>query len=116
MNDFAVLLFLLAGHALADYPLQGDWLSKAKNFQIDLVGEKIWPMALFCHAAIHALAVFLATGNMAFAVGELVAHFVIDYAKCAKRIGYNTDQWLHIACKLLWFGLFLLDRPEASIF
>lgn len=111
MSDTVVLLYLLAGHAIADYPLQGDWLAKAKNFQLDLVGERIWPLALLSHATIHALAVFLATGNMTFAVGELIAHTLIDYTKCAGKIGYNTDQWLHIACKFLWFGLFLFDRP-----
>lgn len=81
----AVLLYLLAGHAIADYPLQGD-----------------------CHATIHALAVFLATGSMAFAIGELIAHTIIDHTKCAGRISYNTDQKLHILCKLLWFELYFL--------
>lgn len=34
LQTFAVLC---ACHALADYPLQGDWLSKAKNHRLNLV-------------------------------------------------------------------------------
>lgn len=110
-TDGAVLLYLLAGHALADYPLQGDWLSKAKNHTLSLVpGESIWLGALICHSLIHALAVFLATGVMGLAVAEYIAHFLIDYTKCSGRIGYNTDQLLHLACKLIWFGMFLFMR------
>ena len=31
LYPLAVFAALFAGHALADYPLQGDWLSKAKT-------------------------------------------------------------------------------------
>lgn len=31
MNGFALFAALVAGHALADYPLQGDFLARAKN-------------------------------------------------------------------------------------
>jgi hypothetical protein len=103
------LFLMLAGHALADYPLQGDWLAKAKNHKLDLVpGESIWYLALWSHALIHALAVFLATGSPMLAFFEQVAHMVIDYAKCDGRIGYNTDQGLHIACKVVWFVLLIV--------
>ena len=35
------LVWMLIGHAVADYPLQGDWLSKAKNPTLALVpGEE----------------------------------------------------------------------------
>lgn len=110
MSDpFTVLLYLLAGHALADYPLQGDWLSKAKNHKLELVpGQAIWPLALLSHSAIHALAVLLATGSVGLAAAEFVAHTIIDYAKCDGRISYNIDQWLHISCKVVWFGLWML--------
>lgn len=96
-------LWMLIGHALADYPLQGDWLSKAKNHTLPLVpGEAIWPSALICHAAIHAGAVKLATGSWALAGCEFVAHAVIDHAKCAGKLTYNQDQTLHAACKVAW--------------
>ncbi|SDD95616.1 Protein of unknown function [Bradyrhizobium brasilense] len=102
-----MFLWMLIGHAVADYPLQGDWLSKAKNPTFALVpGEVIWPMALLSHAAIHAGAVKLATGSWIAAAFEFVAHTAIDYAKCRGVIGYNQDQVAHVACKLAWASLF----------
>lgn len=99
------LLWMLIGHAVADYPLQGDWLSKAKNPKLELVpGEVIWPMALLSHAAIHAGAVKLATGSWLLAGAEFAAHAAIDYAKCRGSITYNQDQVAHIACKIFWWA------------
>lgn len=106
-----MLVYMLAAHALFDYALQGDWLSKAKNPNLDLVpGEKIWPLALASHAIIHAVAVQViakfVTGNAAgawmFFVVEFVAHYAIDYSKCRGRFGYNVDQYLHIGCKVVY--------------
>lgn len=103
------LAWMLIGHAVADYPLQGDWLSKAKNPMLDPVpGQVIWPMALLSHAAIHAGAVKLATGSWALAGAELVAHTVIDYGKCRGLLTYNQDQVAHIACKLSWASVLLV--------
>jgi hypothetical protein len=103
-----IMLYMLAGHALADYPLQGDWLSKAKSHKLDLVpGETIWPLALLSHSMIHALAVFLATNSMFLATAEFIAHTIIDHAKCDGRISYNTDQYLHIGCKFVWVALYI---------
>lgn len=104
----SALAWMLIGHALADYPLQGDWLSKAKNQTLNLVpGEAIWPGALICHAMIHAGAVKLATGSWLLASAELIAHAAIDHTKCAGRLSYNQDQALHVACKVLWAVLLL---------
>lgn len=105
MSGLELLALLLAAHALCDYPLQGDWLSKAKNHRLDLVpGERIWPGALLGHAAIHGAAVGLITGSVVLGLLEFAAHTVIDYAKCDGRLSYNTDQALHVACKALWMG------------
>lgn len=106
---FSALLWMLIGHAVADYPLQGDWLSKAKNQTLSLVpGESIWPGALACHAAIHAGAVMLATGSWLLAGLEFAAHALIDWTKCSGRLSYNMDQALHVLCKLAWFGLLMM--------
>jgi hypothetical protein len=103
MAVFEAMAWMVIGHAVADYPLQGDWLSKAKNPTLDLVpGQIIWPGALLSHAAIHAGAVKLATGSWALAACEFLAHTLIDYAKCKGRLTYNSDQAAHIACKYLW--------------
>lgn len=97
------LALMLVAHALADYPLQGDWLSKAKNRTLTPVaGSNIWSGAMACHAGIHAFGVYLATGSWVLAMGELAAHAVIDDAKCRGVIGYNADQALHVACKVVW--------------
>lgn len=97
------LLWMLIGHAVADYPLQGDWLSKAKNPALHLVsGQTIWPLALLSHAAIHAGAVKLATGSWALAACEFVAHALIDFWKCRGGLTYNGDQILHVLCKFFW--------------
>lgn len=105
---FLVFAALFAGHALADYPLQGDWLSKAKNHKLDLVpGERIWPLALAGHAAIHAAMVWLIIGSALLALIEFVAHAATDWAKCDGRISYNTDQAIHIACKAFYVAVLI---------
>jgi hypothetical protein len=102
MSYIEISAALFAAHFLCDYPLQGDWLSKAKNHKLDLVGEKIWPLCLVGHAAIHAAAVMLIIGSAWIACFELIIHTATDYAKCDGRIGYNTDQYIHLACKIIW--------------
>lgn len=95
---FALLVF---GHALADYPLQGDFLAKAKNRTAPIPGFPWW-QALGAHAIIHAGIVGLVTGSLVLALLEAVAHFVTDDLKCRGKIGLNADQAIHIACKLVW--------------
>jgi hypothetical protein len=98
------LAALCVAHFLCDYPLQGDWLSKAKNHKNSLVpNEQIWPLCLAGHALIHAAAVFLILSSLPLAIAEFVIHAATDYAKCDGRIGYNTDQYIHLACKVVWW-------------
>lgn len=101
-----ILILLLAAHALCDYPLQGDFLSRAKNRLAPLPGVP-WFQALGAHAMIHAGAVMLLTGIWWLAAFEAAAHAAIDDAKCAGRIGFNTDQALHVLCKLAYVGVVL---------
>ena len=95
---FALLVF---GHFLADYPLQGDFLARAKNRAHPIPGAP-WIQALGAHAGIHAGFVFVLTGNLWLGLAEWVAHAAIDDAKCRGKIGFHLDQGLHLACKLLW--------------
>lgn len=104
-EELQALLLMVAGHFVCDYPLQGEWLSKIKNHKIDLVGERIWPMSLLGHASIHAAMVGLVTGSLLLATLEMIVHTITDYAKCDGRIGYNTDQYIHVACKVVWAAL-----------
>jgi hypothetical protein len=98
---------LLMGHALADYPLQGDFLARGKNASAPIPGVP-WQTILASHALIHAGFVWLFTGSLWLGLAEFVAHALIDHAKCTGRLGsnperaFNIDQGLHVACKVLW--------------
>ena len=101
-----ILALMLIGHAISDYPLQGEWLAKAKDHVHPLIsGEMIWPGALASHAGIHAGAIIVATGSWTLAMLEFVAHATIDYAKCGGYLSFNQDQILHVICKILWLLL-----------
>lgn len=96
-----VFFWSLVGHAVADYPLQGDFLARGKNHKAPLPGVP-WYQCLVWHAMIHAGAVALATGSVALGLAEFFAHILIDFSKCQGWFGFNTDQALHIVCKIAW--------------
>jgi hypothetical protein len=110
MNTAETFALLLAGHAVADYPLQGDFLAKAKNRANPIPGVP-WYHGLLPHAAIHGGMVGLITGSMTLGMAEFVAHCFIDDAKCMGRISYNTDQALHVACKVAWVAALTFLGP-----
>lgn len=99
-----MLLAMLVGHALADYPLQGDFLAQGKN-RHTTVGAQWWPWLLGSHALIHGGFVWAITGSMTLGVAEIVAHAGIDFMKCEKRIGFHTDQTIHVLCKVAWAAI-----------
>lgn len=91
-----ILLMLLAAHWVADYPLQGDFLAKAKQQG---------PLRLYhliAHSGIHAGAVALVTGNLWFGLVEWVLHTIIDEAKVKGKTSFAVDQLLHIGCKVVY--------------
>ncbi len=93
------IFLLIAFHYVADFALQGDWMARNK-----MAGRfPYWFHVLFGHCMIQALGVYLATNSVGLAISELGAHLVIDYSKGRNWIGFNTDQALHIACKIAWF-------------
>lgn len=104
MTPLEMLALLAFGHAVADYPLQGDFLAKAKSRVAPIPGVP-WYQALAAHSAIHAGFVGIITGSFSLAAAEFVAHFIIDDQKCQGRLSYNADQALHLLCKLAWVGL-----------
>ncbi|AGG91233.1 MULTISPECIES: DUF3307 domain-containing protein [unclassified Sulfitobacter] len=107
MNLFEVFALLVAGHALCDYPLQGEFLANGKNHRAPIPGAP-WYQLLAAHSAIHAGAVFLITGSLTLALLEFAAHTAIDYTKCDGKIGFNADQALHILCKVIWVAALAL--------
>ena len=102
LDTLAVMIVaLMVGHSLMDYPLQGDFLSRAKNHKNPIPG--ISPtLTMEAHCILHAAAVWIITGSFLLSVAEYLCHYVIDRLKCAGRFGFETDQYLHFTCKVLW--------------
>lgn len=98
MIHLVLFLKLVIGHALTDYPLQGDFLAAAKNHRKPIPGVP-WYQALAAHSAIQAGMVWLVTGSMLLGCMEFALHAVIDYLKCDGRISFNEDQVAHLLCK-----------------
>lgn len=100
------LALLLIWHAIADYPLQGDFLASAKNRFRPIPGVP-WQWALGAHAAIHAGGVWLITDSAALGLLQFVAHAAIDDWKCREsdriegalllRLAFHLDQFAHLA-------------------
>lgn len=108
---FAVLFQLLCGHALADFALQSDWIAKNKSrhgipagYDPKLHGpvQTIWPYVLSAHALIHGASVALVTGRADLGMAETAVHWMTDFGKCEQWYGIHTDQFIHIASKILW--------------
>lgn len=96
-----LLVLLLGAHWVCDYPLQGDFLARAK-------GEG--PLRVYhltAHAGIHGTAVMLATGSLVLGLAEWVAHAAIDELKVRGKTSFAADQALHVICKLAWVALVL---------
>lgn len=95
---FALLLF---GHALADYPLQNDFMARGKNWNTPVVGVP-WYHLLAAHSVIHGGLAGIATGSVVIGVLETVMHFFIDSLKNRGITSIHSDQALHLACKIAW--------------
>lgn len=102
------LFLLLCGHAVADYALQDATMITKKNprrvkprgWIPDSHGPWWWTM--LAHSLINGLAVYLACGSIICAIAETIIHFTSDTLKCAGHLSTNSDQIIHIICKLVW--------------
>lgn len=94
-------------HALADFPLQGDYLARQKT-RGTADSRSEWIIALCAHSVIHAGGVWLATGSIVYGAAEFVLHFMIDLAKGERAFGIAVDQALHVACKLAYVVLIFM--------
>ncbi|KKB08629.1 DUF3307 domain-containing protein [Devosia chinhatensis] len=103
LDLFALMVF---AHALGDYPLQGEFLSRAKNRANPVPGVP-WYQALAAHSIIQGGLVGLITGSLWLGLAETVVHALIDDAKCTGKLTFNQDQALHIACKLAWIAILI---------
>lgn len=106
-NIVTVAFMLIAGHAVADYAMQSDFIAQAKNHKTEL-GKLFWVHVLPAHAIIHGLAVMVATGIVWLAIAETIIHGVTDYAKSAGKITLNQDQFIHYSCKAAWLAIWVV--------
>lgn len=99
-RPFQLLILLILGHFVADFPLQGDRMAVEKCPGQDVVLD--WRWWLSAHAATHGFVVALLTGFPVLGMAETLFHAVIDYGKCRFRYTLVADQLMHAACKLMW--------------
>lgn len=103
----SLLCSMIALHFVADFPLQGDYLAKGKQGVFDTPEMKISHWCLLAHASIHALFVGIITGSLLLSFLELCTHAIIDHCKIENKISFDSDQLLHIGCKIVWVGIFI---------
>lgn len=110
MSGLSLFGWLLVGHALADFPLQGDFLAKAKNHTTPIPGCPWW-LCLAAHSLICAGAVAALTCWQLGAL-EFVLHFGTDWLKNEGALGsgetaFAIDQAIHVMCKAAWAYLWI---------
>ena len=86
---------LMCAHALCDFQLQNGAMHTRKR-----PGTEHWHYWMAAHALISGAAVYLVTQSLLLGITETVAHAVIDTWKSNDRIGFHTDQFRHIACRI----------------
>lgn len=96
-----ILTILIFFHFVMDYPLQGDFLSKAKNPYNPIPGIP-WYQAMTAHSFMHAVPVGFFTGSPVLGVIEFGIHYITDMLKCRGNISYNMDQAIHIGSKIIY--------------
>ena len=101
MDPVGMFFALAVFHALADFPLQGDYIARQKN-PASADGRSEMVVALGAHSLIHAGAVWLVTGSKTLGCVELLLHSAIDIGKGNRRFGILTDQFLHLLCKAVY--------------
>ena len=100
-----IFFALLIAHALFDYPLQGDFLSRNKNRHYKDENNNVkglWIHCLTSHSILHAGSIWLITGSFIIGIMEFVLHWIIDFLKCEGITNFHTDQFLHVLCRILY--------------
>lgn len=98
-GPFALFFAFAIAHAVADYPLQGDYLARTKCR--DQAGNRNeWFIALSAHSLVQAGGVWMVSGSPILGLAEFCLHWLIDLGKGEGKFGYVADQMLHLVCKL----------------
>lgn len=107
MTEAATLLMLLLGaHWVCDYPLQSDFLARAK------AEGPLRVYHLLTHSGIHGWAVMMVTGSFILAMVEWALHTIIDELKIRNRTTFAFDQALHIGCKIAYVAVIFWIAPR----
>ena len=100
-GPFALFFAFAIMHALADFPLQGDYLARMKvREQAGNTSE--WLISLTAHSLVQAGGVWIISGSPLLGAAELCLHWLIDLGKGEGKFGYATDQMFHLTCKLAY--------------
>jgi hypothetical protein len=107
MPSATVLFWLVIGHFVMDFALQGNTIANQKSPLPGARDEALakavpWPYWMTAHALMHGGTVTLVTGSLLLGVFETGVHWVTDLAKCHRKIDIHTDQAIHVACKVVW--------------
>jgi hypothetical protein len=87
--DLQLLLMLIAGHYLADFALQPQYMAEKKQL---VFIEPIGFHALTAHAFIHALVAGLISSNFIVAIAVGITHWLIDFGRGSKLL---DDEFPH---------------------
>ena len=92
--DIQLFLMLVAGHYLADFALQDDFMAKNKA---DAGKTAMGFHVLTAHAAIQGLVAGVISESLTIGLIVAITHWIIDFGKATKQwYGINVDQFLHI--------------------
>jgi hypothetical protein len=106
-GPFALFFAFAIAHALADFPLQGDYLARTKRR--DQAGNlSEWLISLTAHSLVQAGGVWIVSGSALLGATELCLHWLIDLGKGEGKFGYVVDQLFHLGCKLAYVILLVL--------
>ncbi len=110
-GPYALFFAFAIAHAVADYPLQGDYLARMKcRDQASKPHE--WLIPLTAHSLIQAGGVWIVSGSALLGAIELCLHWLIDLGKGEGRFGYVADQGLHLACKLAYVVVMVFGMAQ----
>ena len=90
-GPLALFAALVVMHALADFPLQSEYLARQKSRK-RADSRSDWIVALSAHCVIHAGGVWLVSGSLAIAAAELILHGLIDLGKGEEKFGLATAE------------------------
>lgn len=81
--------------------------NKTEKEHYHQIGVPWWHL-MTAHAFIQGGGVYVLTGSVLLGLLETVFHFGIDVLKCENITNIDTDQALHIWCKIVWTILAVL--------